>query len=112
MFVSVKLTTTTITSFDKYQEPRAGRVIPARKEESMKRLKLRARIIEVYGTIGNFCKATGITPQAVTRILSGVSTPNPLAIIGWCHVLNIPETERDLFFTREVGSIQLGDCHD
>ena len=72
----------------------------------MKRLKLRARIIEVYGTIGKFCKATGITPNAVTKILNGESTPNPLAIIGWCHVLNIPETERDLFFAKEVGDEQ------
>lgn len=72
----------------------------------MERLKLRGRIVEKYGTIGHFCQVTGITPQTVTNILSGRSQPNTMAMIGWCHVLDIPEAEKELFFASEVGRIQ------
>lgn len=72
----------------------------------MERQKLRARIIEKYGTIGKFCEKTGVTPQAVTNVLKGRNTPTPLAMIGWGHVLDIPEEDLYIFFNREVGKTQ------
>lgn len=72
----------------------------------MERQKLRARIIEKYGTLGRFCRATGITATTVTNILKGRHTPNPLAIIGWCHILDIPDEEASIFFDLDVGKIQ------
>lgn len=72
----------------------------------MERLKLRARIIEKYGTIGRFCASVGISPVTVTNVLAGRTTPHPLAIIGWCHVLSIPEEDAAIFFTREVAETQ------
>ena len=73
----------------------------------MERLKLRARIIEKYGTIGRFCASVGISPVTVTNVLAGRTMPNQLAIIGWCHVLSIPEEEANIFFGREVAEKQL-----
>lgn len=68
----------------------------------MERRKLRGRIVEKYGTIWQFCREIGITPTTVTNVLSGKTTPNPLAIIGWCHVLDIPEEEAYIFFNLDV----------
>ena len=72
----------------------------------MERQKLRARIIEKYGTLGRFCMETGITATTVTNTLKGRHTPNPIAIIGWCHLLDIPESEADIFFDRKVATAQ------
>lgn len=72
----------------------------------MERLKLRARIIEKYGTLGRFCQKTGISPHTVTNVLSGRSTPNALARLGWCHILDIADEDADIFFTREVAQMQ------
>ena len=72
----------------------------------MIRQKLRARIIEKYGTLGRFCRVTGITSTTVTNVLKGRSTPNPLAIVGWCHVLDIPDSEQHIFFGDEAASMR------
>ena len=72
----------------------------------MERLKLRARIIEKFGTIGHFCQRTGLSASAVTNVLKGRNTPSPLAIVGWGHVLDIPDDELDIFFGREVATAQ------
>ena len=68
----------------------------------MNRLKLRAVIIEKYGTIGAFCKAIGINPGTATNVLSGKTTPTKNKLPIWCAALEItPETEED-FFTLSV----------
>jgi len=64
----------------------------------MNRLKLRAMIIEKYGTIGAFCKVIGINPGTATNVLSGKTTPTKKKMQIWCAALEItPETAEDFF---------------
>lgn len=64
----------------------------------MERLKLRARIIERYGTLGAFAAKHGTNYQTIANVLSGRITPKGLTLVGWLSALNIPEAEKDIFF--------------
>lgn len=70
----------------------------------MKRLKLRGRIIERYGTLSRFAEATGVTNQTITAVLNGTRTPAGMAMIGWCASLGIDwaTDEADAFFCPET----------
>lgn len=68
----------------------------------MKRLKLRGRIIEKYGTIGRFAEENEITRQYVSAVLSGDATPRSMALKGWCSVLEIGTDEVPIFFGADV----------
>ena len=64
----------------------------------MKRLKLRARIIERYGTLGAFAAKNGTNYQTISNVLTGKTTPKGLSLAGWLAVLEIPEDEVHIFF--------------
>lgn len=64
----------------------------------MKRLKLRGKIIEKYGTIGKFCKEVGITPSTASNVLNGRTTPTWNSIVKWCYALGISPEESGIFF--------------
>ena len=68
----------------------------------MKRLKLRGRIIEKYGTIGAFAKKYGVTQQSVSNVLRGTITPRGFTLAGWMAALEIPEDEAYIFFTESL----------
>ena len=74
------------------------------KEEGgeVKRLKLRGRIVEKYGTIAKFAELYGITAQYVSQVLNGKATQKNMSLIGWCTVLDIPENEVPIFFGDDV----------
>ena len=65
----------------------------------MKRLKLRARIVEKFGTNRQFAEAVGITPTTVTNVLRGKSTPTSRMLAIWCAALDIAPEESGIFFT-------------
>lgn len=64
----------------------------------MERLKLKARIIERYGTLGNFAQKCGTNYQTVANTVSGRITPKGFALVGWLAALEIPENEAYIFF--------------
>lgn len=68
----------------------------------MSRLKLRGRIVELYGTITRFAEVNDISPQYVSAVLRGDARPRSMALKGWCSVLNIPDTEIPIFFGEDV----------
>ena len=72
----------------------------------MERLKLRARIIEKYGTIGAFCKAMAINPGTASNVLSGKTTPTSKKLPKWCMALEIPQEDMGKFFYPETLEIQ------
>ena len=65
----------------------------------MKRLKLRGRIIERYGTIGAFADAIGISRCTATNVLKGKTTPTQKSIPKWCNALDIDLRDVGIFFT-------------
>ena len=65
----------------------------------MERLKLRARIIEHFGTIGHFARHIGITQTTASNVLSGKTTPTSKKIGAWCEALQIQPEEIGIFFT-------------
>lgn len=65
----------------------------------MKRLKLRGRIIEKFGTIGAFCEKVGITKSTASNVLNGHTTPTWRGIKKWCDALDIAPEETGVFFT-------------
>lgn len=67
----------------------------------MKRLKLRGRVVEKFGTIGEFCAKTGFTPSTASNVLNGKTTPTWKNIIKWCYALGISPEEAHIFFTEE-----------
>lgn len=64
----------------------------------MERLKLRARIIERFGTIGRFAKHIGITPTTASNVLAGRTTPTSKKVGAWCDALQIDPEEIGIFF--------------
>lgn len=67
----------------------------------MKRLKLRGRIIERYGTIGAFCAELGISRATASNVLNGRTTPTWSGIVRWCYALCISPEEAGVFFNTE-----------
>ena len=65
----------------------------------MDRLKLKARIIEKYGSVKAFADKYGTTPQTVGNVLRGDITPSGLSFMGWLAALDLPENDAYIFFT-------------
>jgi transcriptional regulator with XRE-family HTH domain len=72
----------------------------------MERLKLKARIVEKYGSTSAFAKKYGMTTQSVRNVLRGSITPKGMALEGWLSALDISESETAVFFAREVAKTQ------
>lgn len=64
----------------------------------MERLKLRARIVEKYGTNRQFAEIMGITPLTVTNVVKGKTTPTTRQLPRWCEALEIAPEETGIFF--------------
>lgn len=65
--------------------------------------KLRGRIVEVFGTIGAFSEAIGISRVQISTYLNNKTKFNQATIETWCRHLNIPiEDAVPYFFTPEV----------
>lgn len=67
----------------------------------MKRLKLRGRIIEKFGTIGAFCERIGIQRGTASSVLNGKTTPTSRMIPLWCSLLDINTEDMGKFFYPE-----------
>lgn len=65
--------------------------------------KLKGRIIEKYGTRGEFAKAIKCSRQSVSNLTTGNSRFNLKTIETWREALDIPDEEIGLyFFTKKV----------
>lgn len=65
--------------------------------------KLRGRIVEVYGSLSNFCDATGKNRSATSAKLSGGGSMKQEEIIQYASALGIGDYEyQDYFFTKKV----------
>ena len=64
----------------------------------MKRLKLRGRIIEKYGTIGAFAERIGVSSSTATNVLNGKTTPTSKSMPKWCDALGIDLRDVGIFF--------------
>lgn len=61
--------------------------------------KLRGRIVEKYGTNGNFAKALGVSKNTLSLKLNNKCGFSQSDIVQWCELLEIPMTQiADYFF--------------
>lgn len=68
----------------------------------MKR-KLKARIVELYGTEQKFAEALGVTRQTVSNVVRGRSVPRTAKWDLWANALECPkENLATLFFEQTV----------
>lgn len=69
--------------------------------------KLRGRIIEKFGTIGAFCKATGTSRTFVSLYLNGKKCLNQSTMDRWIKALEIAAVEiQTYFFTPRVHEME------
>lgn len=65
--------------------------------------KLKGRIVEKFGTQGNFAKHIGRTQAFVSYVLNGISQLNQSDVIQWADALEIePENIGVYFFTKKL----------
>lgn len=65
--------------------------------------KLRGRIIEKYGTQGNFAKAIGLSEQTITAKMNGRTGFSQADMTAWSELLDIkPSKIGEYFFTPKV----------
>lgn len=65
--------------------------------------KLRGRIVEVFGSISNFCDATGKNRAGVTAKLASGGSMRQEEIIQFADALGIQDNEyQGYFFTKRV----------
>lgn len=68
----------------------------------MERRKLKARIVEKYGTSQAFAAALGITSTTVSNVVRGRTTPKTKWMPAWCKALDIKPEEIGVFFYPET----------
>lgn len=68
----------------------------------MERRKLRARIVEKYGTSQAFAAELGITSATVSNVVKGHTTPKTKLMPVWCKALDIKPEEIGIFFYPET----------
>lgn len=59
----------------------------------LKNNKLKGRIIEKYGSIGEFAKMMGVSRQAINYKLSGQRNFSRASILKWCEALDIDKDD-------------------
>ena len=68
--------------------------------------KLRGKIVEKYGTIGNFSEAIGVNRSKVSMKLNGKAAMNRGDIMLFCSALDVEGTEiSDYFFNLKVAKL-------
>ena len=60
--------------------------------------KLRGRIVDVYGSQGEFAKALDLSAQSVSAKLNGKYQFSTDDIIKWCALLDISRDDIGLYF--------------
>lgn len=60
--------------------------------------KLRGKIIEVFGTLGNYANAMGQTPTNISRKLNGKVAWTQKDIVKSCRLLSIDNSEIGIYF--------------
>lgn len=62
-------------------------------------VKLRSKIMEIFGTQEEFSKAIGQSRVTVSQKLNGKIPFNSIEIKDWCKLLYIPEKKSGIYFT-------------
>ena len=66
--------------------------------------KLRGRIVEKYGSLGNFAKTVGCSLSFLSLYINGKKKLDQPRIDRWANALDIESTDiYDYFFIRKVG---------
>ncbi len=60
--------------------------------------KLRGRIIEKYGSQGEFADKIGLSETSVSKKMTGKTGFDQSDIIKWCEALDIPLAEAGTYF--------------
>lgn len=60
--------------------------------------KLKGRIIELYGTQGNFAKRVGISKNSMSKKLTCKTEFSQKDIIQWANLLNLNKDEYGKYF--------------
>lgn len=68
----------------------------------MKNIKLKGRIIQIYGSQSEFADKIGLSQVSVSHKLNGKTKFFPKDIKKWCEALNIPQAEEKFFFPVEL----------
>lgn len=68
----------------------------------MRRNELKGRIIARYGAVRTFAERIGVTPQTVSNVISGRTTPRGAAMFCWEVALDLTPDEKRIFFDQEV----------
>lgn len=63
--------------------------------------KLRGRIVEKFGTQNEFARKIGISKNAVSKKMNGITQFSQTDIELWCELLEINRTEIPDFFYKE-----------
>lgn len=67
----------------------------------MERRKLRARIVEIYGTNKALAEKIGASRQTISNVVQGRTTPTRKKLPEWCAALGISPEETALFFANK-----------
>ena len=68
----------------------------------MKKNRLKARIVERYGSLTRFANEVGLSIQTVSNVVNGNRVPTGITLIGWCAALGIEQDEAAAFFGPET----------
>lgn len=60
--------------------------------------KLRGKIIEKYGTQGNFAAAAGVSEISVSRKMAGKTSFSKYDMETWCDLLDIDRKDVGIYF--------------
>lgn len=60
--------------------------------------KLRGKIVEKYGTMGEFSKVLGISDVSLSRKMNGIVAFSHNDIVKWCGLLDIEQSEIGEYF--------------
>lgn len=66
--------------------------------ETLKYPKLRGRIVEKFGTLNNFAKATGKSKVTISKKLNRKVAFSTKDIRTWANLLDISDNELRIFF--------------
>ncbi len=66
-------------------------------------MKLRGKIVEVFGSIRDFSKVLGISEQSLVAKLNARTPFKQSEIVQWCNLLGIPKDQiHEYFFCEET----------
>lgn len=72
--------------------------------------RLRAKIIEKYGTQRRFAEEMCATQATISHVVTGQTTPRGSSLAKWCTMLDIVPEEIPIFFSPKVAKTEQEDA--